>query len=920
MRRSWLRLFWLAVVLVGCVAGYLASSGLGTRLLHREIEIQLSRLLAGPVAIGEVDVSWADGLRVEARDVSAYYSRESGPEPGAPPALSSRRVLAWVDLVALLVGRLELSTLTLEGPQVRVVRSPDGHFVGLPLPPVSAYPDEGLDDRDGAERFFADLAALDGVARRFAERFQAADRIEIVDGLLTWSETARQPTAGSPDSEPPPALRFELLNGFAEKDWITGAVALEMKGVLVDGRHVPFPFDLSVARAEQSRFRWSLALSRIPLAAAETPLATLRGGAGIADLTGTLDVRLALESEIDGLHRLAVEGRVDDATVSLRDSGSQLERDRIDFRADLDFDPARVRLVSARVDGSRLNIELEAEMRRPLQDTSATRIASRMRGIELEDIREIARYLEDEYEAALTISRLTERVESGRIRYVEAAGSAPLGHWRDLVAGRIRELPEGLLLGGAVEDLTVSSGPSDKIENLSAEIEWVGDRIRFRNGNARFRDGALPELDLTIEGVSQLVRASESARRIRHTPPPLPGLGPLGEILAPRDPDALPPVERIGLALDFLEHPILRWPAKDLRLLIEPLRRGVEITVREGVWGGAAVSGDLVWFDDPRAPTLSANLTLAPVILAEGPVDEPEVLTDPEDDGAIADDENGRWGEGRFEMTFRPRRWLPFQRATGHLRLEDASFVGNDLEIDLAPEGRIAARMVLGLGAPEKVDFDASFALTEGLIEEVDGLVNLPDELARGRVGATGTLKGPIRSKRTFVHELDGRIRAEARNGVVYTRLPLMFRLAEATEGYNPFAGEERLHYETMSGTIELTQGVLSIADFEIEGPLRVFARADLDTRQRPTRIRAVVGIFLFRRPNQILENLPLVRSLLPGSERGLIGAYFDVVGPVAEPRVEALPLQTMMSAVPNAIKAPFKVLRLLFDRPENEG
>ena len=64
-----MRLFWMAVVLVGIVAGYLVSSGVGTRLLHREIETQLSRLLAGPVAIGSVDVRWEEGLRVEARDL-----------------------------------------------------------------------------------------------------------------------------------------------------------------------------------------------------------------------------------------------------------------------------------------------------------------------------------------------------------------------------------------------------------------------------------------------------------------------------------------------------------------------------------------------------------------------------------------------------------------------------------------------------------------------------------------------------------------------------------------------------------------------------------------------------------------------------------------------------------------------------------
>jgi len=146
-------------------------------------------------------------------------------------------------------------------------------------------------------------------------------------------------------------------------------------------------------------------------------------------------------------------------------------------------------------------------------------------------------------------------------------------------------------------------------------------------------------------------------------------------------------------------------------------------------------------------------------------------------------------------------------------------------------------------------------------------------------------------------------------------KLPLLLRLSRASEGYNPFADADELDYESMTATIGLDRGRLSTEDFELEGPLRVFATGRIDTRRTPVDIRAVVGIFLFRAPNQVLETLPLVRSFLPGSDRGLIGTYFDVKGPIAEPEVEALAMKTLMSGVPDAIKAPFKMLRLLFDR-----
>ena len=212
---------------------------------------------------------------------------------------------------------------------------------------------------------------------------------------------------------------------------------------------------------------------------------------------------------------------------------------------------------------------------------------------------------------------------------------------------------------------------------------------------------------------------------------------------------------------------------------------------------------------------------------------------------------------------------------------------------------------------------DLSFALADGRFESLSEFIALPPNLITGALTATGTLAGRLRPEKVFIAELKGKIRAEAKQGRVALGVPLLLRLTRATEGYNPFAKEDEIGYETMAATIDLDHGVLDSQDFEIEGPLRVYSKAKIDTNPRPVEIRAVVGIFLFRAPNQILLNVPILRSLLPGSERGLVGAYFRVDGAIAEPEVEPLPLKSFLTAVPSAIKTPMKVLQYLFNRSE---
>ena len=730
----------------------------------------------------------------------------------------------------------------------------------------------------------------------------------MIDGTLEWSEAPL-------DDRPTTAFRIEHVNGVATKQWLSDEIAIDASGIFLDGVHPPFPFEIGVHRPESRHFVWNAALHQIPLAAAESPLVGL---AEAGDFAGTLDVRLQLFTGDDGLNRIRIEGDVRDAVIRPKRTRTRFKYDRVELDALLEIDPVEIRLVDATLSGPELKLRAQGSVARPIRERAAMRVQVRTDNVELAGIRRYVDSLEGDSQTGRTISRLTERVIEGRVEYIEISGRTSLRRWGDLVSGRVQELPAGFVLSGAFEDVVVASGASDRIEELEGTIEWAEDRLVFRNGRGRYRGDPLPEMNAVVTGVEHLVGPPAEEREITRAPPPLPGLAPLLALLRPRNPDKLPPLSAIGLAFDGLEHPILRWPLRDLKVLVEPLRRGLEVTIRDGRWGGAAISGELVWFTDAKAPSVSATLALGPAVATSRsePKRSAQNGTREALRGGTRFDASPpeRWGQARFEAEFRPRRWLPFEHATGLLRFEGTRVFFDDLDVRVVERGTFAARMQLDLDRDDSVGFDTSFALTEGELTQIGPFVALPQDLTRGDIEASGSLTGRLRPGQGFISELTGNVRADARNGNVRLSLPLLLRLAKATEGYNPNASEGELTYETMGGSFAIDHGTLSVQDFEIEGPLRVFAQAELNTNERPVPIRGVVGIFLFRKPNAILENLPIIRSFLPGSERGLIGTYFEVKGPVGDPEVEAMPLETLMTGVPEVIKAPFKVLRQLFE------
>ncbi|MEE8164527.1 MAG: hypothetical protein V3T64_03065, partial [Myxococcota bacterium] len=564
VRRSWLRLFWAGLVVASAAAGYLVSTGLGERLLHREIETQLTRLLAGPVEIGEVEVHFEGGLRIEARRVEAYPAADES----QPPALRARRVIAGIDILALLIGRLELSSLILEAPSLRIEQDQRGRFLDLPLPRLSLGPIEAGDQGFGAA-LMARLESLDPTAETLFESLRVADRIEIQDGSILWIRPA---TGG--DAERPREIRLELVSSVLERNWLSDAVGLEWNGVFVDGRHTPFPFEAAVHRRAGTGFEWTLSMSQIRLESAQTALSFVEG---IDGLSGQLSAQIRLSGGDNGPRRLRIDGQIHDASLALRGSQSQIQGEEVALSAEIEIGANRLRLLHGRLEGERLGIDLKGTLQRPIRPDSRARVEARMIGVELDDLTELARSLEEESQTALSLSRLLERVEGGRILYIESAGTARLRRWQDLASGRTRELPDGFLFTGAFEEIRVAAGPEDHIEGLRGQIEWVEDQITLRNTTAFFRGDRLPQLNVVLDGVSHLARTPIEARKISTRPPPIPGLAALLELTRPRDPDAMPPVKAIGLALDQLEHPLFRWPFRDLRMLFEPIQHGMEI-------------------------------------------------------------------------------------------------------------------------------------------------------------------------------------------------------------------------------------------------------------------------------------------------------------------------------------------------------
>ena len=143
--------------------------------------------------------------------------------------------------------------------------------------------------------------------------------------------------------------------------------------------------------------------------------------------------------------------------------------------------------------------------------------------------------------------------------------------------------------------------------------------------------------------------------------------------------------------------------------------------------------------------------------------------------------------------------------------------------------------------------------------------------------------------------------------------------MAAATDGFNPFARRESLEYDTIAAEFGLQGGVVTARRLEVEGPVRIYATGTLDLLAEEQDVDAVAGVFLLQRVREFLGKVPLVSWVMPGSNRGFVGAYFRITGSAEDPEVETMAMKTFREQLPDVISAPIDVIDWLWTRGERD-
>jgi hypothetical protein len=830
----------LALFAAAIWSGFYVADRLAPERLRIAAEQRLSDLLGAPVRIERVGVSLRWGLVLEAYQLAV--------EPmGTDRQMQIERASARLDAIALFMARFQLDRLTLEGVRVSLERSAPG-------------PKSGRDLR-------ASIQALDRAARLLLGGALPIRTVELRGGTVLLTDRA------GPE---PLAIRIGEISGRAQRASFRRRTELRIRGQFRDARGRGGSVDL-LAEATRTVLRATLTLQPVDLAILEPYAPHLGLAPGLAGVA---------EGSVDWQFR---PGRPQSFTVRLEGSGLrasllrgggsspfEIAVTRPRLAARIEASPEALRLREGEISDGRITLRVNGRLALPVARSASLRLAVQLDELPLVRIRdELPAYLPPELRSRL--EPMSQRLEGGRLLEFHAEARTTVAGLRELLESRLLGRPGEISMRAEIAGAKVRVGRKGRrLEALDGSAIWTGHDLELREVRGRLDGRSIPKLDATVRGLAQ-IRSPVEVNCIR--PPAevsLPGFKGLRDwFRRPGPRPAKPNWERLTIDAEWILYPALLCSVERTLGEITPAEDGFDFAVQRGVWAGIPVRGTGSYRKTPEQ-SLRIELSL-------GPPFEPMTL-DPAADP---------WAKGYFEyQASRLGQWKirgfsgQFRTSGSTLRLEKSA-------LHLDPVGAIEGNAEVALGSEVGLPYRIEFQVRKMDLVDLSVSYGREKELLSGRLLGAGVLTGHLYQGHPLLTDAEGTVSLHAREGKIHQELPIFVAIAVASDRFDLFRSRDELPYTTIDLVGRIEKGVLHSEFLALDAPSLAMVASGQVGLTSPYEVESVVGMFLFRTLDSLINRVPVLNRVILGQDKNLLGAYFAVTGPWKEQKAQLVPVKS---------------------------
>ena len=230
---------------------------------------------------------------------------------------------------------------------------------------------------------------------------------------------------------------------------------------------------------------------------------------------------------------------------------------------------------------------------------------------------------------------------------------------------------------------------------------------------------------------------------------------------------------------------------------------------------------------------------------------------------------------------------------------------------------------VIPYGTPEPLSFTLHTQIKHQPFLEFAQNLGRPTQRLTGFLD----LKADIASSGSNVTEMKKNLRGDVdvvlKDGVikksnVLVKIFALLNVQKMFEGKFPQFGEMGMAYETMSATVTIDKGIAETSNLSIEGADIRFAGMGAVNIADET-VDGKLGAAPLVTIDALVSKIPFAGYILTGENKSLLTFYFKIKGPLIDPEVLLIPIQSMATTVFGILKRIFLTPVRLLDQVKPE-
>lgn len=268
--------------------------------------------------------------------------------------------------------------------------------------------------------------------------------------------------------------------------------------------------------------------------------------------------------------------------------------------------------------------------------------------------------------------------------------------------------------------------------------------------------------------------------------------------------------------------------------------------------------------------------------------------------------------EGSVHIDRPTYKTLSGKKLSAVLKIHDNLVSVDRVQSMVAEHGTVGGRFFVHLPEGRPAAMRASFQAKDLPFENVLSLFGEERRLITGKMSVRGMLQGHGRDDRGIIPTLNGSVKISLgegyiRKGTIFPRILALLNLPQVLRGKVDLE-ETGFPFSTVSSKLTVEDGVFSTKDLLIQSPImKVSAAGMYDWKS--DRLEGISAVSPFGAYSDLLKDIPLFGRIFSGDRKGIATAMFSIAGPLGEPEVEYLPMQSVKTGLTGLAQLAFDVL-----------